>query len=232
MFTWVAGLQLRLKPFNSLLVLGGLSAAIEVLVSYPLPSILGLVLGVVLSYIFSKIGSTRAFAGTLLIWFIASFLALAMSLENFTAFSVAYLLTSLTYFSLLKELGPGLASTIFIFSYIPSVSLLEANNLGIPIYKYLPYMISPGSGSWNVLSPLIRIFLAISAGYLISSVVIKIEKINLLSAVVILAGFAYTFVTVLSLSETPKSLAPYVGFLLASIPIITFGIAIRAAKAW
>ena len=220
----------KINAANILLMLPGLSVLALYADAEYIPILIGLVLGLPLTFFLEKLSMQKALTYTVIAWLAFALAATVLNSSYLAIASASYLITSLGYVAITEELGSGSASLIFFLTYLVPESSLEVVKLGLPPYKYLPYLIKLGSGRWSVPDISTRIIYAISAGYLLTAYFLSNIKGNSLTISVLVLSGIYTVITAVltSLSGLPN--AYYVAAIMGLLPLAILTLSLKVEK--
>ena len=223
-------MDIKAKIADILLLLPGLSALTLYVGGKYFPVLIGLVLGMLMTFFLKKLSTNKTLTYAVITWLALVLSATLLNSSYLAMVSVSYLLASLGYVALTEELNAVRASLIFFMTYLIPESVLEVMKLGLKPYKYLPYLIKLGAAGWSIPDLPVRIIYAVSAGYLITTYFLRnIRTYSLTTLVLILSGiYALATAVLTSVSGLPN--AYYVAAIIGLLPLAILTITLRFGK--
>lgn len=212
------------------LLLPGLSALALYIGGEYFPTLIGLALGILITYFLKKLSENKTLTYAIIIWLVLALSGTLLNSSYLAMVSVAYLFASLGFIASTEELNAGRASLIFFMSYLIPESVMEVMKLGLPPYKYLPYLIKLGAAGWSVPDLPVRIVYAISAGYLITAYLLRNVRAHSLTSLILILSGIYALVTAALTSVSGMPNAYYVAAIIGLLPLAILTVRLRFGR--
>jgi len=223
-------LSIKVRAIDIILLLPGLVALILCISGEYFPVLMGLILGVLMTYLLMMLRTDKILTYILITWLILALIAALLSSSYLAMISVSYLLASLGYIALTVKLSAGRASLIFFTAYLIPESVLELIKLGLPTYKYLPYLIKLGAADWDAPDLPVRIAYMVSAGYLIITYLLRNVKAYTMAISMLMLSGIYALITIILTSASGIPNAYYVAAITGLLPLAILTAMLRSRK--
>ncbi len=216
---------------DALLVLPAGVTFIYPMLAYPLSSVIGVVAGVG-TWIFGKKvwGKNQVLEWMVVLWVALGIVAALMNSAYIAAASVGFLISGFMAYAAVDGFNGSWAAVAFILPYLSGSGAAECVRRGIPLSKYLPFMLMPAQGAWIPPTLPVRAIFSAVAGYYVAEYVMKNMKVSKISYALITLSIIYTATSLLAISLSPYELSTYIAALAVLMPILMWVFILKAGR--